>query len=522
MIGRTAAAVTALAGLSPLVLPATIQAGDETSLVNAKQLAPASPRAERPFALLVGGGPTPEHNQIAIESNVRYLLKLLPTDAERTVLFADGDAQKETVLFEATEKPLKPAEQLLALLLSEREEAHPSNLKFRKPTLAQIDGPSKKEAVTAAFDKLVNAPSPKAPILLYFTGHGSPGKTRDFENNDYDLWQQGGLSVRDLAAEVSRLPAEQPVTLVMVQCFSGAFANLLFQNGDPDRPLTDRDIVGFFAAIKERMAAGCTPAVNEAEYHDFTSYFFAALSGRDRVGRKVTGADYNRDGRVSMDEAYCYTLVNDTSIDVPVCTSDIFLRKVLNTPDSKVFETSYKDALSWASPAQRGALEQLSAKLKLTGDDRSRSVYQLVFGPSGRDRRGKVAAAAKAFTEAQEESRRLLFSRWPDLRDPQTSGYAAAKKEALQSLDRWIRDGKFKAIFDADTALDNAEEEAYKREIEEAQMLRFVRLFKSVALAHDLRRSGDEALVKRFEKLVAAEGRRPAFLDRNAQVASAH
>ena len=55
------------------------------------------------------------------------------------------------------------------------------------------------------------------------------------------------------------------------------------------------------------MAAGCTPEINEAEYQDFSSHFFAALTGRDRVGRAVTGADYNQDRRVSMDEAFaCY------------------------------------------------------------------------------------------------------------------------------------------------------------------------------------------------------------------------
>src|SRR5204863_528561 len=168
-------------------------------------------------------------------------------------------------------------------------------------------------------------------------------------------------------------------TLVMVQCFSGAFGNVLFEGGDPAAAAVERKIAGFFAAPRERAAAGCTPEVDEAEYHDFTSYFFAALSGRDRVGRKVSGADYNRDGRVSMDEAFCYTLINDISIDVPVCTSDIFLRKAVTTPDPKVFEASYKDVLSWTTPAQRAALEQLSVKLKLDGDDRAHTVYQHLF-----------------------------------------------------------------------------------------------------------------------------------------------
>ena len=42
----------------------------------------------------------------------------------------------------------------------------------------------------------------------------------------------------------------------------------------------------------------------------------------------MSGADYNHDGRVGMDEAFAYSLIHDTSIDVPVCTSDIYLRQV--------------------------------------------------------------------------------------------------------------------------------------------------------------------------------------------------
>jgi hypothetical protein len=520
-VGTVLATVGGLAVLPSLLAPPVLNAGPfEVSRTSRSTV--RTELADRTRALLVGGGPAPDHNQIAIESNVRYLLKLLPAQADRTVLFADGDKQKETVLYEAAEKPLKPAEQLLALLLAEREDAHPAQLKFRKPSIPQIDGPSKKEAVTAAFDKLVAVATPGAPILLYFTGHGSRNKGRDLENNSYDLWNEGSLSVRELAAEIARVPASQPITLVMVQCYSGAFANLLFQDGDPSKPPVEREIAGFFAAIKERMAAGCTPEVDEAEYRDFTSYFFAALSGRDRVGRPVTGADFNRDGRVTMDEAYCYTLVNDASIDVPVCTSDIFVRKVVLTPDAKVFETPYSTVLSWTTPAQRAGLEQLSAKLKLNGENRAAGVYDQLFGPPQRRQKSPGAAAAQAFLDAKDEGRRLLFSRWPDLRDEKSTAYAAAKKEALQSLDRWIQDGKFKAVFDADNALYAAEEQSYKHEIEQARLIRFVRLYKSVVLAHQLRESGDSGLRKRFEKLVAAEGRRPSFLDSNDKAASLH
>src|SRR5262249_6184393 len=156
---------------------------------------------------------------------------------------------------------------------------------------------------------------------------------------------------------------------------SGAFGNVLFAGGDPHAAPVDREIAGFFAVTPDRMAAGCTPEVNEAEYHDFTSYFFAALTGRDRVGRHVTGADYDHDGRVGMDEPYAYSLIHDISIDVPCCTSDTFLRHAVAMDDADVFKTPYSQVRTWATPAQAAALDELSQALKLTGEGRLNQAY---------------------------------------------------------------------------------------------------------------------------------------------------
>ncbi|MFX8762664.1 hypothetical protein ABTM82_20145, partial [Acinetobacter baumannii] len=48
--------------------------------------------------LIVGGGPDTEHNQVAIESNVRYLERLLPKDSPTHVLFTDGDPDSKNIL----------------------------------------------------------------------------------------------------------------------------------------------------------------------------------------------------------------------------------------------------------------------------------------------------------------------------------------------------------------------------------------------------------------------------------------
>ena len=338
-------ALVVLALLTALLLPifkGTTQAAEPG--------APVSP-APGLCALIVGGGPDKPHNQFAIESNVRYVRRLLPAATPVRVLFADGNPQTPDVQYlDSSGQP-----------------------RYRASQLGTVDGPARLAAFRSNIQDVAGQGS--GPLLLYFTGHGSPDDDGQYLNNAYDMWSDDQLTVKKLAASLAALPPSMPVTLVMVQCFSGAFGNLLFQGGDPKSPLADRTICGFFASVPSREAAGCTAEVNEADYHDFTSYFFAALSGHDRLDRPVSGADYNGDGIVSMNEAYAYTLLHDISIDTPTCTSDVFLRRFIPTTDEAVFQNSYTDIRAWATPAQRAVLDGLTIQLKISGDKRLQTAY---------------------------------------------------------------------------------------------------------------------------------------------------
>lgn len=324
----------------------------------APALAPAPEPAAGPWrALVLGGGPRAAMNQVAVEGNVRYFDKLLPPAVDRHVLFADGSRGTPSVQY---------------------LEGH--RMRYRAPRLPRIDGPTTEPGIDAAFRDFVTA-RPADPLLLYVTGHGSPNPRGNLDNNVFDLWGGGALSVRDLAARIEELPEGTPVVLVMAQCFSGAFANLLFEEGRPDGDPVERDLVGFFAATKERPASGCTPEINEADYTDFSSFFFAALSGVDRLGRRVDGADYDRNRFVGMNEAFAYALIHQATSDVPVATSDVFLRRFVDKPDHETMDTPYATILSWATPAERAALDHLSGALALRGEDRLRVVYDLELGP---------------------------------------------------------------------------------------------------------------------------------------------
>ncbi|WP_437946191.1 hypothetical protein WME98_35965 [Sorangium sp. So ce296] len=372
-------------------------------------------------ALVVGGGPRPPMNQVAIEGHVRYFQSLLPATVERRVLFADGSRGTRSVQF------------LDGL-----------RMRYRAPRLPRIDGATTRRGFDAIWRKFVRA-RPADPLLLYFAGHGSPDPRRDLDNNVFDLWGGGGLSVRDLAARMEELPDDTPVVLVMAQCFSGAFANLLFEGGRPDGELVERDVVGFFAATRDRPASGCTPEINEADYTDFSSYFFAALSGVDRLGNRVVGADFDQNRFVGMNEAFAYALLHQATGDVPVATSDVFLRRFVNKPDHETMATPYARVLSWSSPAERAALEGLSDALGLRGEHRLRAAYDREFGPgAGRSdvedvtsahrlrfiRLAKSVVLARALRQSGD---RALIERFERLRAAEARNPLAEAKAASQA-----------------------------------------------------------------------------------------
>ncbi len=367
-------------------------------------------------ALVIGGGPEPKMNQVAIESNVRYFDRSLPKGCSERVLFADGDPKTDSVLYRVS-----------------GDDSHETTA-FRKPHLPRQDGPSRLDSVKQELTGLAANASqhPHTPVFLYFTGHGSLSESSEEDLSQFDLWDDQELTVTDLAPSIESFPKDTPITLVMVQCHSGGFANLIFKGGNPRADLTDHQVAGFFASVPERVAAGCTSAVNEAEYRDFTSFFFAALTGTDRIGRKIQDADYNHDGKVEMDEAFAYTLIHDDSVDTPVCTSDAFVRRYTHIPDQEVFRTPYASVLQWASSAQQAALEALSADLKLDTDDRLEKAY-------------------RRFSMLQVDD------------DDQDAVY----------------------------------------------LIRFVRLAKSVVLAHEVRTNADPYIRRRFSQLIVAEHQNP-------------
>lgn len=192
------------------------------------------------------------------------------------------------------------------------------------------------------------------------------------------LWSRQTIDVHGLQENLKKLPKDVTVILVMAQCYSGGFAHAIFNDTESDSGNFEQPVCGFFATVSSREAAGCTPDINEEAYDEFSSHFWAAMRGEDRLGNSIENADYDGNGVVSFDEAYAYTALVSRNIDIPMKTSGAFLRARSRFQDDERGRNDlllkqhapYSKTLELADPIEKKLLESLSERLGLEGESR--------------------------------------------------------------------------------------------------------------------------------------------------------
>lgn len=300
-----------------------------------------------PNFLVVAGGGSRASNEIALEKNVLYFQRTLknlghnPDSA--TLFFANGNNGQATIRY-----------------IDRRGQE-----RFKPPEIPNLQGSATWENMKQWFEQQISDSSNR-PIFFYFTGHGLP--------NSLILWQDRTLSVDVLANQLDRLSEDTPVVMMMAQCYSGSFANFIYEGGDPSQPVALHTRCGFFATVETRPSVGCTPLVNEADYQDYSSSFFAGLSGITRIGESAPSADYNTDGRVSYAEAHAFAKVDEQTMDWPISTSEAWLQKQATETDlTRIFDRPIANLLSNARPEQQYVIDSLMKAFDL---DKQQSLTQ--------------------------------------------------------------------------------------------------------------------------------------------------
>ncbi|MEM8542557.1 MAG: Caspase domain-containing protein [Cyanobacteria bacterium P01_H01_bin.119] len=300
----------------------------------------------QPYRFLVmGGGGAPSYNEIALEKNFLYFQRTLGTlglsTAAADFYFANGTDGQATVRY-----------------IDEQGQEQ-----FKPPEIPELAGASTRQNLMRW---IATRPS-DCPSFFYFTGHGTLNR-RDIDNNAMLLWGDDFFSVQTLARlldQTSPQAADQPFVTMMAQCFSGSFANLIYEEGDPGKPVALQTRCGFFATVATRPSVGCTPMVNEADYRDYSSSFFAGLSGVDRSGLPVASADYNRDDTISFAEAHAFAKVDEETSDWPISTVEAWLQRRIDTSArDRILNQPLADWQGIARAEQQFVIAALSEKLQ--------------------------------------------------------------------------------------------------------------------------------------------------------------
>jgi thiol-disulfide isomerase/thioredoxin len=139
-------------------------------------------------------------------------------------------------------------------------------------------------------------------LLVFVTDHGTKNDA-DPTDNRIVLWGDDTLSAHELRDLVATLDPGVRVVLLMSQCFSGSFAGLR-----EARP----GVCGYFASTADRPAYGCYPENRGRDNVGHAFQFLKALAATP-----------------TFPAAQMDTLVTDATPDVPIATSDVALRQLL-------------------------------------------------------------------------------------------------------------------------------------------------------------------------------------------------
>jgi hypothetical protein len=321
------------------------------------------------------------------------------------------------------------------------------------------------------------------------------------------LWNDEKLSVSEFVGLLDSLPEGVSVVAVMVQCYTGGFARMIFDKADPENGLAKQSRCGFYATVHDRVAAGCTPDVDETTYVEYSTYFWEAVAGHSRAGKQIAAPDYDGDGKVSFAEAHAYTVLNADTIDLPLTSSSEFLRveskfKDKDNPKLLPKDAPYETILELATPAERAILNGFSKQLGLSSSDRI-AAAELEARIARRDRFRRPAQSAR------RRSARLratiaddLKERWPDLANVLNPGavelVTTRSKEFVEAVEGHPKYKEYREQMD----LAAKEPDPQKRR---AKFERFVRTAQDVIRRENLKRLEDTKLFDQYQAIVAAE-----------------
>ena len=473
------------------------------------------PVAAKDYFLTIGGGYSPTGNQISLEKNVLMFQEMLgeeyPDGVGHDIYFADGNNTQRDLQFHDPNDGVPKVNRELARIFKQTRYL---GYQYRDHQIPHVAGTSSRGSLDKWFKEKGTKLQKGDRLVIYATAHG--GRSSDKKapgNTKLYMWNGENIQVKEMIAHFDKLPEGVSVALVMVQCYSGGYANAIFNEADPKKDVSKQDRCGFFATVQTRQAAGCTPDIDEANYQEYSSYFWIALRGKNRAGQEIEKPDYDKNGTTSLDEAHAYAVLESPTIDIPIKTSGAMLRSVSKMKDKDApnllsIDTRFDELFKLASPSERAILEGLSKQLGLSKPERGKEAKALAAKIDG-DKK-KVEAEKKkvqgAYNASSDKIGKLLKIRWPELAnrwDPRVSDLLS--KDSAEVLKAIESHGEYKKISKMRSDMEKFDTQRLNHEKKWCKCQRLLRTLENVALAANLPKVASEDKQQRYAQMIAAE-----------------
>lgn len=166
-----------------------------------------------------------------------------------------------------------------------------------------VDGAGTKQAFEDAIDDLKSMLAPDDLLLIHTNNHGGHNGTESY----LCTYSGPDYMASDFAAKLGQLPAFADLMVMMEQCHSGGFNDLVIESSP---------------AARTTFTAACTEGKNSnggAEFDPFARDWIAAFAGVDPYGASlVSDPDYDSSGKISAREAFAYADDVHNYYDSPV------------------------------------------------------------------------------------------------------------------------------------------------------------------------------------------------------------
>lgn len=451
-------------------------------------------------ALLIGGGYNLQGSQGQIELNVKWVQGILETQGLNVdTWFTDGNEAGPDVhyMVRPTDdgSPLEPLARVFGDGLLE-------NRRYREHTVANVLGSTRRDDLEPQLRKAFEDTNGD-DLLLVYNGHGSQSYSTPDEVT-MNLWDDTTLTASELHEMLE--PRQSAFRFVFTQCYSGGFHRLAYADSASGTALSDSPRCGFTAESAYRLAEGCSASIESDDYRDYTTYFFAALSGQQRNGDPVSSnPDRDEDGRTTLREAHLFTLEEAYSTDLSRSTSEDYLDNwqpwyLRWLPSSaELPDNEYTTLLRNLAERYEVALnDDTPATLRLAQQDIEQQLQDLA---------NRRLSLEQQFQQLQYELQYRLVQQWPELMGPYTGAYQQmAANGQLQQIAAQLRTlPDYRELVQLQDQYASLDMDMLDRERLITQYQKMIRLQRLAQLKQQLAEYGSEREQSDYQSLLSCE-----------------